>query len=256
MFAFDLKDASGDIRITAFKAECDKFFDLIKVDEVYLVSRGAIKNANKQFNHSTSEYEITLNQESVIENCSDASGCPEVRYDFKPLDDLLQYNGGFVDICVIIKEIHDVDTIIAKNTNKELLKRSIVVLDQSKCEVELALWGEEANNFRGEVDDALVIRGVRVSDFNNVSLSTTQNSTIELNPSLEEVHVLKGWYTRVKDGLEIKRLTEKKSGNVHADWNNIVEITPENVASDTGFLLQTKAVIYQMGKCLYHQSGN
>jgi len=248
LFAFDIKDDSGDIRMTAFKAECEKFFDMIKVDDVVLVSRGQVKPANKQFTRTSSEYEITLNQESIIEVCNDQTGCPNVSYDFKNLESMQEYFGGFVDIIAIIKQVNDVDTIIQKKTNKELLKRSLIIVDSSKTEVELTIWGEEALSFKGEIEDVIVIRGVKVSDFNGVSLSTTTNSTVEINPALEEVYALKSWYNRVKDNLQTNSLTTKMSGAFRADWNQLSEITPENASQENGIVMQTKATIYQMGK--------
>ncbi|XP_037898101.1 replication protein A 70 kDa DNA-binding subunit-like [Glossina fuscipes] len=43
LFSMDLMDESGEIRATAFREQCDKFYDIIQVDQVYL------KPANKQF---------------------------------------------------------------------------------------------------------------------------------------------------------------------------------------------------------------
>ena len=246
MFAFDIKDSSGDIRITAFKSDCERLFDLIKVGEIFLVSRGIVKAANKQYSHTTSDYEVTLNSDSVVELCGDESNCPQITYDFKPINELNNYFGGFVDVIGIIKDIHEVETINTKN-NREAFKRNIIIVDQTKSEVTLAVWAETATNFPGESEDVIVVRGVKVSDFSGVSLSTASTSTVEINPPLEQVHELKGWYSRVKGNLETNNLTQAKQG-FRADWNNLIEITPENVQKENALTLQTKAVVYQMGK--------
>ena len=34
LFSMDLLDESGEIRATAFKAECDKFYNMVEVDKV------------------------------------------------------------------------------------------------------------------------------------------------------------------------------------------------------------------------------
>lgn len=246
LFAFDIKDTSGDIRMTAFKSDCDRLFDLIKVGEIYLVSRGTVKPANKQYTHTTSDYEVTLNSDSIVELCTDETNCPEITYDFKMINQLESHYGGFVDIIGIIKSIHEVETIKTK-TNRETAKRNIIIVDQTKSEVVLAVWGDIATDFPGELEDVIVVRGVKVSEYSGVSLSTASTSTVEINPRLEKVHEMKGWYSRVKDNLETNSLT-KPMHDFHAEWNNLVEITPENVQKENSLTLRTKAVVYQMGK--------
>ena len=39
----------------------------------------------------------------------------------------------------------------------------------------------------------MAIKGVRVSDFNGVSLSSLGSSTLHFNPDISEAHQLKGW---------------------------------------------------------------
>ncbi|KAJ9597481.1 hypothetical protein L9F63_011666 [Diploptera punctata] len=39
LFSMDLMDETGEIRATAFKDQCDKFYDMIEVNKIYLISR-------------------------------------------------------------------------------------------------------------------------------------------------------------------------------------------------------------------------
>lgn len=211
------------------------------------MSGGRVKEANKQYTKTTSGYEITLGNDSVLELCNDASSCPEITYDFKKIDQLSDHLGGFCDVAAVIKTIGNVETVMKKGTNKELHKRDLFIVDDSKAEIILTIWGETATNLTAEVGSVVIGRGIRVSEFNGLSLSSTTNSTVDFDPDMEEVHQLKGWWSRVKDNLTTKNLTEKRGGgSFQADWKNLNEISPENVAANI-LSLQTKGVISQMG---------
>lgn len=250
LFSFDIKDSSGDIRLTAFKTECDKYYDFIKVGDVYLVNKGVVKAANKQYTRTTSEYEITLNQDSVVEACSDQSDCPTITYEFEPFETLKSKFGGYADIIGVLRSVNDAVTLTKKGTQKELIKRDIDLVDQTKNEIVLTIWGETASNFSAELGDVIVVRGVRVSDYNGLSLTTTSNSVLEINPDIDEVHELKGWYTRVRDNIETTKLTNNKGNTTATAWNNLSEISVEKLQQEESNIiyLQTKAVIHQVGK--------
>lgn len=89
LFSMDLMDESGEIRVTAFKEQCDKFYDMIEVDRVYFFSKCQLKPANKQYSTLKNDYEMTMTGETVIQLCEeDESGIPEVKYDFVPISQI------------------------------------------------------------------------------------------------------------------------------------------------------------------------
>ncbi|KAF3787930.1 Replication protein A DNA-binding subunit A [Nymphaea thermarum] len=52
LFSFDMLDSNGEeIRVTCFNLMADQFYDRINVGKVYLISKGSIKPAQKNFNH-------------------------------------------------------------------------------------------------------------------------------------------------------------------------------------------------------------
>lgn len=97
LFSFDLVDETGEIRVTAFRDTAEKFYDIIEVDKVYFLSRASIKVANKQFNTLKNDYEMTLNNESVIQECMDVvDSIPETKYEFLAIDKLAQIEPGTI----------------------------------------------------------------------------------------------------------------------------------------------------------------
>jgi len=254
LFNFALKDESGDIKITAFKNEVERFFDLIEPDKIYLVSKGMIKDANKQYNHTTSKYEITTSSDTIIEECEDESGCPTVQYNFVKIDELHNHAGGFVDVIAVIKQMNEVDKIVSNKTKKELAKRNVTLIDRSEKEIELTLWEQVGINLTAEVGDVLILRGVRVTEYNSLSLSSTTNTVIELNSNLDEVHNLKGWFSRVKDNLNSESLTVKSIGGQPTEWSDLSIINPEKVQNENQIYFQVKATIVAVGKATAYKA--
>lgn len=56
--------------------------------QVYYVSKGTLKIANKQYTSVKNDYEMTLNGESSIIPCEDSSDVPVVQCDFVAIGDL------------------------------------------------------------------------------------------------------------------------------------------------------------------------
>lgn len=56
--------------------------------QVYYVSKGSLKIANKQYTSVKNDYEMTLNGESTVIPCEDSSDVPMVQCDFVSIGDL------------------------------------------------------------------------------------------------------------------------------------------------------------------------
>ena len=77
-------DGSGDIRGTFFNDDCDKWMPVLEVNQVYKFTRGQLKPANRQFNHTQSDVEITFGRDTHIEHVSDADA-PKVTFNFRTI---------------------------------------------------------------------------------------------------------------------------------------------------------------------------
>lgn len=65
-----------------------KLFDL-QVDKVYYISKGQLKPANKQFSNIPNDYEMTLTNETTIQECTeDLADVPTVKYEFVPIKEI------------------------------------------------------------------------------------------------------------------------------------------------------------------------
>ncbi|KAL6536746.1 Replication protein A 70 kDa DNA-binding subunit A [Orobanche minor] len=90
VFSFDLLDSDGgEIRMTCFSVVADRFCDAIEVGKVYVVSKGSIKPAQRNFNHLKNEWEIFLEATSSVDLCPDEnSSIPRQQFSFRPISEI------------------------------------------------------------------------------------------------------------------------------------------------------------------------
>eukprot|EP00096_Caligus_rogercresseyi_P011103 TRINITY_DN4278_c0_g1_i1.p1 TRINITY_DN4278_c0_g1~~TRINITY_DN4278_c0_g1_i1.p1 ORF type:complete len:658 (-),score=261.21 TRINITY_DN4278_c0_g1_i1:112-2004(-) len=242
LFNFDVLDASGSIKVTAFTEQCDRFHDLIEIGKVYFISGGTLKAANKQYNNTNNDYEITLKDTSEISLAKDADkDVPCLSFDFVKIADLSACaKDSLVDIIGVVKVTQEAATITSQRTQKEIRKRDLVFLDTSLSEVNVTIWGSHADNFEGSGFPVVAIKGAKVSDYNGVSLSALTSSTIQINPDIPQAHKLKGWFESEGSNISTTSLTTTLGGGARsmggdsgANAKTLGEVKQEMLGSST-----------------------
>merc|ERR1719507_2929920 len=83
LFSMDLIDGSGEIRATAFKEQCDKFYNMIEVGKLYYISSCQLKTANRQFSTLNNEYEMTFRESTEVMPCNEeTTAIPTLQFNF------------------------------------------------------------------------------------------------------------------------------------------------------------------------------
>lgn len=68
LFSVNLLDESGEIRATAFKEQCDAFYDVFEEGGVYFISSPCrVQMAKRQFNNLNNDYELMFERNTVVE---------------------------------------------------------------------------------------------------------------------------------------------------------------------------------------------
>ncbi|ALC46337.1 RpA-70 [Drosophila busckii] len=250
LFSMDLMDESGEIRATAFKEQCDKFYDLIEVDNVYFFSKCQLKPANKQFSQLKNDYEMTFTGETMVQLCEDAEneGIPEVKFDLVPISQVASMEDkATVDTIGICKDVGELQTFTSRTTNKEFKKRDLTLVDMSNSAITLTLWGDEAVNFDGHVQPVLMVKNGRINEFNGgKSLSMGGGSRVKLNPDIPEAHKLRGWFDNGGgDNISNSVSARTGGGSFSTDWITLKEARMRNLGSgDKPDYFQCKAVVH------------
>ncbi|KAG7484777.1 hypothetical protein MATL_G00054340 [Megalops atlanticus] len=257
LFSMEIVDETGEIRVTAFNQEVDKFFTLIEPGKVYYISKGSLKIANKQYTSLKNDYEMTLNGESTIIPCEDSQDVPMVQCDFVSIADLESRDkDAIIDVIGVCKSVDEVSRITTKN-NREVSKRTVNLMDMSGKVVTVTLWGEEAEKFDGSGQPILAIKGARLSDFGGRSLSALFSSTVMVNPDIPEAYKLRGWYDKEGHALDGQSVTEMKAGGGgggNTNWKTLTDIKNEHLGhgEKADYFSCVATVVYlRKENCLY-----
>lgn len=210
LFSMDLVDETGEIRCTAFRDQCDKFYDMIEIGKVYYISRATLKTANKQFNNLKNDYEMSLTGDSEIIPCHDMGDTiPSLQFDFIPINNIEQKEkNDIIDVLAIVKSRGDLQMLVSRTTGKDMKKRDINLIDESNTMVTLTLWGTQAEEFSGNDNPVLAIKGARVGEFNGgKNLSTLSGTAVQIDPDIPEAHRLRGWFNTTGCHEEAKPLS-------------------------------------------------
>ncbi|PON54858.1 Replication factor A protein [Parasponia andersonii] len=206
VFSFDLLDSDGgEIRVTCFNAVVDRFYNAIEVGKVYLISKGNLKPAQKNFNHLKNEWEIFLEATSTVDLCPDEDGSiPRQQFSFRPISDIENADSNSIlDVIGIVVSVNPSVPILRKN-GMETQRRILNLKDWSGRSVELTLWGEFCNREGQKLQDmfdsgfcpVLAVKAGKVNDFSGKSIGTISSTQLFVNPDFPEAHSLRDWFDR------------------------------------------------------------
>lgn len=204
VFSFDLLDSDGgEIRATCFNAVVDRFYDTIEVGKVYLISKGALKPAQKNFNHLNNEWEIFLEATSTVTPCPEEdNSIPQQQFNFRPISEIENAeNNTILDVIGIITLVNPTITILRKN-GMETQRRILNLKDISGRSVDLTLWGDFCNREGRELQEMvefgffpiLAVKAGKVNDFGGKSVGTISSTQLFINPDFPEAQSLRQWF--------------------------------------------------------------
>ncbi|KAL6523631.1 Replication protein A 70 kDa DNA-binding subunit A [Orobanche gracilis] len=206
VFSFDLLDSDGgEIRVTCFNAVADRFYDAIEVGKVYVISKGSLKPAQRNFNHLKNEWEIFLEATSSVDLCPDEdSSIPRQQFLFRPISEIESAESNFIlDVIGLVVTVNPSVHILRKN-GMETKRRILNLKDQSERSVELTLWGDfcnrEGQQLQEMVDNGafpiLAVKAGKVNNFSGKSISTISATQLFINPDCPEANTLRDWFDR------------------------------------------------------------
>jgi replication factor A1 len=87
VLSVNLMDHTCDIKASFWNEAADRYEGTLVVGKCYTFSRGKTQMANRRFNDTKSEYELSFNGDCIVEMCED-SEAPSVAYNFCAIDRL------------------------------------------------------------------------------------------------------------------------------------------------------------------------
>lgn len=114
VFSFELAEESGQaIKLSAFSEVAESFNSQIEEGKTYFISGNStcIRGANKRFNSTGLDYEISLNADCTLEVAEEQIEKPKILLKAAPLDQLAASNNQTVDVLAIIEKTEDCQTV-------------------------------------------------------------------------------------------------------------------------------------------------
>ncbi|XP_066318455.1 replication protein A 70 kDa DNA-binding subunit C-like isoform X2 [Miscanthus floridulus] len=255
LFSFDLLDGEGgQIRAVCFKEAVDRFYDLIEVDKVYLISRGAVKPSQKRFNPLNNDLEITLDALlSSVEICSsDDFNIPKVQYSFRQISEIENMdNHTVVDLLGVVTSVGP-SVMMTRKGGTQTQKRTLQLRDMSGWSVGVTFWGNfcdvEGQQLQLQCDSSfnpiLALIGARISDFSGRSVSTIGSTQLKINPDFPDAERLRQWYVTEGMATACLSLSRQQFNSVQADVRKtIAQIKDETLGRGKTDWITVKAAI-------------
>lgn len=130
LMTFEVEDYSGRIRCTAFNESCGRLNQLISVGNQYWFEGGTLKVANKLYNNTNSEFELTVSDRTIVE---------EIKREETYTEILMLSPGntyttrGIVLLCGDMSEYTKNDRINQR--------RTVIIGDESNSCIEITMFG-------------------------------------------------------------------------------------------------------------------
>ncbi|KAH8383418.1 hypothetical protein KR009_008516 [Drosophila setifemur] len=185
VFLMYLLDGSSEIVATVFDNLCDPFFNRIQEGEMYVLSGFEVMTSSQEYNLVDNELEINFTYTTTLHTSSNDQTIPPIRYNLEPLSSICNKPDlAPVDTIGVCAEVGEVD-------NRGGYKIREVILREYGTKVMLNLWNDEAENFRGQLNDIILVKGTRVRWYDGTKrLNFDYFSYMEINPDIPEARSL------------------------------------------------------------------
>ena len=240
LFSFVIMDELGNkMQAVGFDKIADKFKDEIVENNIYEITGGYIRTADKRFDPPGSDYKLILTESTTItkkddeeKNFKDKFTDPDNK--FWNINEIkeAQINTIVNVVCLV----GDKGEPTYKDTKSgSILIRKMFVLDQSNEKMELTLW-RNLTQLNMNNGDILVCKKVRVNDFGGKNLTSTTESKIYINPIITDFPEIAKEIQSLKLFAEQNEINKgiNPQSDINNNDNNIKknESTKANIASN------------------------
>ena len=188
-------DSEGTaIQATLWREAVERYENVLEVGKLYYVSKGSLRPANRQYSTVNNDYEMSLDGKSEIVEASEeeqlessAKKIFEKAFEFVSIGNLAKRVNSkkpTCDVCAVVKSVADLSAVKRKSDNSEIQKRELTLCDESSNTVQLtllnALATEQGEKLKEMTNPVIIVRSVRVTEYDGVSLGTLGKSEMQI----------------------------------------------------------------------------
>ena len=161
---------------------------------------------NRAFNKTDHDFELTLNQNSVLELCENDAVSREalakIKFKFTPINKIeaMKAEVKVVDVIGVAVEVNELKDVTTR-AGKTVRKREVTLMSGDSAKVGLTLWAEEAERFSA-LNKVVAVKSAKIAEWNGVkSLNLSFGGALEVDPDLDEAAMLRIWFEDNKHSI-------------------------------------------------------
>ncbi|CAD5235169.1 unnamed protein product [Bursaphelenchus xylophilus] len=250
-----IDDAGSSIRISVWGDQATQVDQILEEGQTYYVNcqgSGCVRESNKRFNATGHPYELSLNSSCTLEPCIDRVVAPtSIKLNPIPLSDIKMHANECVDLVGVIDTVDEVSTVNAKD-GRTLHKRNVGLIDDSKTQVQLTLWEDDAHSFDYQPGEVVCVKGASVREFNggfSLSVSKAQTQIFPSPPEDSTTESLQKWFIQERPNAEVASISGGDAGgSLERDFKSIGVVQASGMANSTalddrGIYINIKAMV-------------
>lgn len=111
------------------------------------MSKASLKTADKRFSSVANDYEMTFNNDTQMWLCEEETDLPTVKFDFVAINELEKLEpNAMIDVIGVVSQAEEMSTVIGKQSQREIKKRDIHLVDSGQVKIRLTLWGNDVSS--------------------------------------------------------------------------------------------------------------
>ncbi|XP_027174552.1 replication protein A 70 kDa DNA-binding subunit-like [Coffea eugenioides] len=199
-----------------FNDDIPRMSQILQIYKKYRISNAEVRPIPSKFQTSDLTVQWVISSRTVIDKIPDGDEVMPVKFCYSKFTDLVQYMDDktkSVDVLGVVISALERKT-VTKNSRQSDVQKFVLLNEESQT-VLLSLWDSFLAN-KGEdmlsklhSYPVIIARRVKVNNYNGVALGIWFDSTILVDPPIQEAIELKNWALRNTD--LIKEIVEKKA---------------------------------------------
>jgi len=210
-----LDSEGGEIRASFFNDAAEKNYEKTQVGKCFVLSKGQVKTANRQYNMCKHRYELIFDKLAQVEEVGDVAGIDAVKLEISDLRSVQSKTlPCSVDICGIVASFEQTNAFTSKD-GKNLVKRELTIADDSAASMKVTIWGDRAKKedalFEG--NPVIAMKGVFVKEFQGgIAGSLLEGGQLIMQPTMPEAAKVKAWWAEGGSTQKLKYMSETTGG--------------------------------------------
>ena len=258
LLTFDLIDKNGfQMQAAIYDDTIDKFSPILKEGNIYYIKGGYAKINDKRYTYIKSDYKLILDFNSQImevdKNLDKIFDNKEEMVNITKFVDLTNCKQNQIINCLgYVLQVFPVMTKSSRIGN--VLMRKLLVCDSSMFKVQFTMWNKftELDLKQGNI---ILLKAIRVGNYNNtITLSTVDNSNIEINPdlSIENYKEYEELQKAINEGINEEDIKNINEYNIINYSNN----SDNNKSLANNKIIYIKDLVKQLYKKYYNANNN